>query len=70
NEIKGIPPAYSKIYKECWQDNPDSRPSIQQIVLDLEVLINNNNQNVTSTSHKLETSQILKLINQIIQNQA
>ncbi|CAG8731289.1 7805_t:CDS:2, partial [Cetraspora pellucida] len=41
NHIEGTPPTYIKIYSDCWQRDPDSRPDIQQVFLDLKNLITN-----------------------------
>ncbi|KAF0552253.1 calmodulin-dependent protein kinase [Gigaspora margarita] len=42
NHIEGTPPAYIRIYTDCWQHNPHSRPDIQQVFLRLKDLRNNN----------------------------
>ncbi|CAG8766823.1 15972_t:CDS:2, partial [Dentiscutata heterogama] len=40
--IKGTPSAYIKIYTDCWQHEPDSRPDIQQVFLRLKDFNANN----------------------------
>ncbi|CAG8764452.1 5007_t:CDS:2 [Gigaspora margarita] len=42
--IEGTPPAYVKIYTDCWQYDPDSHPDIQQVFLSLECLNINDEQ--------------------------
>ncbi|PKK60156.1 kinase-like protein [Rhizophagus irregularis] len=37
--IDGTPVKYSNLYRECWRDEPNKRPNIQEIVLTLESLI-------------------------------
>ncbi|CAG8697945.1 20806_t:CDS:2 [Racocetra persica] len=56
--IEGTPSEYIKIYSECWQHNPDSRPDIQQVFLGLKNLITNNKQSINriaQDSNTLET---------------
>ncbi|CAB4426590.1 unnamed protein product [Rhizophagus irregularis] len=36
--ISGTPIDYINIYTECWQNNPDNRPDIQQVVSDLKLI--------------------------------
>ncbi|CAG8771655.1 12531_t:CDS:2, partial [Racocetra persica] len=56
--IKGTPSTYIKIYSDCWQHDPDSRPDIQQVFLNLKNLITNYKQSINSIaqdSNTLET---------------
>ncbi|RIB28974.1 kinase-like domain-containing protein, partial [Gigaspora rosea] len=46
NHIEGTPPEYIKIYTDCWQHNPDSRPDIQQVFLRLKDLSDNNDHDI------------------------
>ncbi|CAJ0841163.1 2124_t:CDS:2 [Entrophospora sp. SA101] len=41
--IKGTPRKYAEIYTACWQENPDLRPHIDQVMQDL------NNVDITNT---------------------
>jgi hypothetical protein len=36
--IKGTPMEYIKIYTNCWQSEPDFRPLIDQILLQLQFI--------------------------------
>ncbi|CAG8703625.1 9116_t:CDS:2, partial [Racocetra persica] len=38
SNIEGTPSEYNKIYTDCWQQDPDSRPDIQQVFLNLRDL--------------------------------
>ncbi|RIB04458.1 hypothetical protein C2G38_2222348 [Gigaspora rosea] len=50
--IEGTPPAYVKIYTDCWQYDPESRPDIQQNFLNLlEVLSINNEQAINRNAY-------------------
>ncbi|RIB28809.1 kinase-like domain-containing protein [Gigaspora rosea] len=50
NEIPGTPNEYVKIYEECWQHNPDQRPSIQRVFEDLNILDSSNDMMENSDS--------------------
>ncbi|KAF0487201.1 kinase-like domain-containing protein [Gigaspora margarita] len=54
NHIKGTPPAYIKIYTDCWQQNPDSRPDIQQVFLSLKELSANNDHDLNKIDQDFE----------------
>ncbi|CAG8586899.1 21914_t:CDS:2, partial [Cetraspora pellucida] len=49
-DIQGTSPAYIKIYKDCWQYDPDLRPDIQQVVSSLENIKNPENLEPTIES--------------------
>ncbi|CAG8495039.1 3173_t:CDS:2, partial [Scutellospora calospora] len=52
--IEGTPQAYTKIYTDCWQHDPNNRPDIQKVFLDLENLtINDINRREQYNTHKL-----------------
>ncbi|CAB4426338.1 unnamed protein product [Rhizophagus irregularis] len=42
--ISGTPIDYINIYTECWRNNPDDRPNIQQVVSDLKLINLNTNE--------------------------
>ncbi|CAB5369898.1 unnamed protein product [Rhizophagus irregularis] len=42
--VSGTPIDYINIYTECWRNNPDDRPDIQQIVSDLKLINLNTNE--------------------------
>ncbi|CAB5363470.1 unnamed protein product [Rhizophagus irregularis] len=50
--IDGTPVEYSDIYTACWADDPNKRPSIQRVVLDLKSIIYRENNEKTSYSTK------------------
>ncbi|EXX66379.1 uncharacterized protein OCT59_024435 [Rhizophagus irregularis] len=39
--VPDTPIEYVKLYTECWNDNPDNRPSIQEVVERLDCIISN-----------------------------
>ncbi|PKK77531.1 kinase-like protein [Rhizophagus irregularis] len=39
SNIDGTPSAYSNLYKECWEGEPNERPNIQKVVLTLKSII-------------------------------
>ncbi|GBC00447.1 hypothetical protein RclHR1_03860012 [Rhizophagus clarus] len=41
--VPDTPIEYAKIYTECWNDNPNNRPSIYEVVERLNVIINQQN---------------------------
>ncbi|GBB83353.1 hypothetical protein RclHR1_10080006, partial [Rhizophagus clarus] len=51
----GTPEDYVKIYTECWDGEPDNRPTINQVMERLEVTIN-----LMSENCKVENSQLLE----------
>ncbi|CAG8758267.1 10197_t:CDS:2, partial [Cetraspora pellucida] len=56
--IKGTPPAYAKIYEDCWQVNPNIRPTIEKVFSDLNALkVNNEDQMKIDASQKSCSSQ-------------
>ncbi|CAB4428077.1 unnamed protein product, partial [Rhizophagus irregularis] len=47
------------LYKKCWQHEPNARPEIHQVILELEELNNNNEPLVVSeifSSEEIETT--------------
>ncbi|CAG8741622.1 629_t:CDS:2, partial [Cetraspora pellucida] len=65
--IKGTPPAYAKIYEDCWQVNPNMRPTIENVFSDLNALkVNNEDQMKIDASQKscsLQTGDLIGSIN-------
>ncbi|CAG8654527.1 19429_t:CDS:2 [Dentiscutata erythropus] len=47
NPIEGTPATYVKIYTDCWQHDPESRPDIQHVFFNLKDL-NFSNEQVTN----------------------
>ncbi|GBB95590.1 hypothetical protein RclHR1_02570024 [Rhizophagus clarus] len=45
--IKGTPAEYSNLYMDCWKDEPDERPNIQQVVSILGQLVKNDLINIS-----------------------
>ncbi|CAG8814749.1 4520_t:CDS:2, partial [Racocetra persica] len=65
--IEGTPSTYIKIYSDCWQHDPDNRPDIQHVFLDLKNLITNDKQyisRITQDSNTLETHRSTRLVDQ------
>ncbi|CAG8632088.1 17351_t:CDS:2 [Gigaspora margarita] len=58
NHIEGTPPAYIKIYTDCWQHNPDSRPDIQQVFLRLKYLSDNNDLDINKINQCFNTLKV------------
>ncbi|CAB4385518.1 unnamed protein product [Rhizophagus irregularis] len=54
--IKGTPIGYSNIYKACWEDDPDERPSIKQVVSYLKSI--NQDINEETNSNKFVKNEI------------
>ncbi|RGB39529.1 hypothetical protein C1646_637483, partial [Rhizophagus diaphanus] len=42
--VPDTPSAYVKLYTECWNGEPDNRPTISQVVAKLKVLNNSSSQ--------------------------
>ncbi|RGB37180.1 kinase-like domain-containing protein [Rhizophagus diaphanus] len=42
--VADTPIDYLNIYKKCWEDNPDDRPNIQQVLSDLKSININTNE--------------------------
>ncbi|CAB5382475.1 unnamed protein product [Rhizophagus irregularis] len=42
--VAGTPIDYLNIYEKCWEDNPDDRPNIQQVLSDLKLINMNTNE--------------------------
>ncbi|CAG8636476.1 10130_t:CDS:2 [Funneliformis mosseae] len=40
--INGTPIEYCKLYEDCWKDEPNERPNVQEVVSSLEELISPN----------------------------
>ncbi|CAG8749110.1 24622_t:CDS:2, partial [Dentiscutata erythropus] len=51
--IEGTPSAYVKIYTDCWQYDPDIRPDIQQVFLNLRGLSINDEQAISRSAHDI-----------------
>ncbi|POG68500.1 uncharacterized protein OCT59_019665 [Rhizophagus irregularis] len=57
NVIDGTPSAYSNLYKECWEGEPNERPDIQKVVLIFnsiispernDTIMDNNNEEINN----------------------
>ncbi|RIA90865.1 kinase-like domain-containing protein, partial [Glomus cerebriforme] len=62
NPIKGTPIEYKQIYTDCWELNPESRPSINEVLsrlqsVSLELIIEDFDEN--PTNYLLPTSDII-----------
>ncbi|PKC12589.1 hypothetical protein RhiirA5_411645, partial [Rhizophagus irregularis] len=63
--IKGTPIGYSNIYKACWEDDPDERPSIKQVVSYLKSI--NQDINEETNSNKFpDSDDVEKIIDKLI----
>ncbi|RIB28975.1 kinase-like domain-containing protein [Gigaspora rosea] len=65
NHIEGTPPEYIKIYTDCWQHNPDSRPDIQQVFLRLKDLSDNNNHDINKIDQYFNTLKVHEPIHSV-----
>ncbi|CAG8737635.1 25572_t:CDS:2, partial [Gigaspora rosea] len=69
NHIEGTPPEYIKIYTDCWQQNPDSRPDIQQVFLRLKDLSDKNDHDINKIDqyfNSLKVHEPIHSVNHII----
>ncbi|GBC02721.1 hypothetical protein RclHR1_04780008 [Rhizophagus clarus] len=79
--IPNTPKEYVKIYTDCWNNEPDDRPTIKQVVMKLNTILSNFQQNNFNRDIQLSSKQMIKsnikiseditnnlLHNQIIQN--
>ncbi|PKK76321.1 HCP-like protein [Rhizophagus irregularis] len=57
--VPDTPIEYVKLYTECWNDNPDNRPSIQEVVEILDSIINQNNENIGKKSDQMTNKNIV-----------
>uniref|UniRef100_U9UC89 Protein kinase domain-containing protein n=1 Tax=Rhizophagus irregularis (strain DAOM 181602 / DAOM 197198 / MUCL 43194) TaxID=747089 RepID=U9UC89_RHIID len=62
NVIDGTPSAYSNLYKECWEGEPNERPDIQKVVLIFnsiispernDTIMDNNNEEINNLIHQI-----------------
>ncbi|RIB06901.1 kinase-like domain-containing protein [Gigaspora rosea] len=70
--VEGSPPEYIKIYTECWQHDPESRPDIQHVFSNLKNLNFDNGQVtniITQNSNALKTQKSIR-VNQDDQSRA
>ncbi|CAB5216210.1 unnamed protein product [Rhizophagus irregularis] len=57
--VPGTPADYVKLYSECWDGDPDKRPSIQEVVDRLKSMVS---QSDTTSQQQIESDQIPILI--------
>ncbi|RIB24888.1 kinase-like domain-containing protein, partial [Gigaspora rosea] len=71
--VEGSPPEYIKIYTDCWQHDPESRPDIQHVFSNLKNLSFDNGQvtNIITqnSTNALKTQKSIR-VNQDDQNRA
>ncbi|EXX57405.1 uncharacterized protein OCT59_023999 [Rhizophagus irregularis] len=58
--IPNTPENYIKIYTECWNNEPDNRPTINQIIIKLSAIILDLQQNNFNAGIQLSNKQLLK----------
>ncbi|RGB42638.1 kinase-like domain-containing protein [Rhizophagus diaphanus] len=61
--VPDTPIEYIKLYTECWDDNPDNRPSIQEVVERLDGIINQKNDNIDEKTDQSFTNKNIGLNN-------
>ncbi|GBC06905.1 hypothetical protein RclHR1_07130004 [Rhizophagus clarus] len=67
--IPNTPKDYTKIYTDCWNNEPENRPTINQVIARLNTIISDFQQNDYNLDIQLLNEQLLKSNNdQIIQN--
>ncbi|RGB42639.1 kinase-like domain-containing protein [Rhizophagus diaphanus] len=59
--VPDTPIEYVKLYTECWDDNPDNRPSIQEVVERLDGIINQKNENIDEKTDQSLTNKNIAL---------
>ncbi|RIB24884.1 kinase-like domain-containing protein [Gigaspora rosea] len=70
--VEGSPPEYIKIYTDCWQQNPESRPDIQHVFFNLKNLSFDNGQvtNIIAQNYNALKTQKSIRVNQDDQSRA
>ncbi|CAB4441026.1 unnamed protein product [Rhizophagus irregularis] len=61
--IPNTPDDYVKIYCECWNNEPDNRPTINQVVAKLNAIISDFQQNDYNSDIQLSRKQLFRLNN-------
>ncbi|EXX64622.1 uncharacterized protein OCT59_014767 [Rhizophagus irregularis] len=51
--IPDTPSNYSILYTECWNNEPDNRPTVNQVVAKLKVIIDLNNSSYKESYHQI-----------------
>ncbi|GES75152.1 kinase-like domain-containing protein [Rhizophagus clarus] len=51
--IEGTPIEYSNLYKECWDDDPNKRPTAYQVIKSLKKIISDEDNNKIENNEKL-----------------
>ncbi|EXX63625.1 uncharacterized protein OCT59_024412 [Rhizophagus irregularis] len=59
--VPDTPIEYVKLYTECWDDNPDNRPSIQEVVERLDGIINQKTENIDEKTDQSFTNKNIVL---------
>ncbi|GBC47617.2 kinase-like domain-containing protein [Rhizophagus irregularis DAOM 181602=DAOM 197198] len=59
--VPDTPIEYVKLYTECWDDNPDNRPSIQEVVERLDGIINQKDENIDEKTDQSLTNKNIVL---------
>uniref|UniRef100_U9UA34 Protein kinase domain-containing protein n=1 Tax=Rhizophagus irregularis (strain DAOM 181602 / DAOM 197198 / MUCL 43194) TaxID=747089 RepID=U9UA34_RHIID len=74
--IPNTPEDYIKIYTDCWNNEPDNRPNINQVVAKLDAIIlkgdiellSNEQQNIVETPININNNSLHGEMSQLIQN--
>ncbi|GBC08825.1 hypothetical protein RclHR1_08400003 [Rhizophagus clarus] len=67
--IPNTPKEFVKIYTDCWNNEPENRPTIKQVIARLNTIISDSQKNDCNSDIQLLNEQLLKSNNdQIIQN--
>jgi len=56
--VDGTPDLYFKLYTKCWDEDPESRPDIEEVVETLEIYKFENNNAAYSTAYPLTVPSI------------
>ncbi|GES93946.1 kinase-like domain-containing protein [Rhizophagus clarus] len=63
--IPNTPEEYIKAYTDCWNEEPDNRPTINQVIVKLKSIISKLTHNSSNISSDTSTSEVISTVQSI-----